>query len=326
MKYVALLEILYKTVGYMAFVIGLCFLTKSHLDPWIKNQFRKYKRYARLRKLQVRESINDYHRRVLVYRHLQLLLGSVWPWFTEASVIHFIILTSLLFSLSTVVYIKILVSVPLSLLLGLITAAIPYFFLLLGLTWKRSDTSYELVPAVSTLLGKYRVNAKDLYSSIVDTIKEMDNYKSLQKSFFKLASTLQNQRNKEDLEKAIELFVFQIGTSWAKQLGVLLLSAQWEGKDIERSLSNIVKDMGKAQEIIEQQKSSNQDTIQMGFFVPIIIFPASLYFLSRVLTSGKFFYFQFQTRAGGTSFMVTLILCLVSFIVSLLLRKPKNEI
>lgn len=326
MKYRLIIEVLYKTLSYTGIFIGIWLLIRPTLTPVINRQVRKYKNYTRLRKLQLRENADEQRKKFILYRHLDMLLGSTWPWYNDSTVVYYTILTLVLFSVSTIIYSGVINQIIFSLSLGLITALIPYLVLLLGLSWKRSETSYELVPAVGILLGKYRVNSRDIYTSVLDTINEMDRHKFLQKSFIKLASAIQSHRNRKDLERAVDIFVYQIGTSWAKQLGVLLLNAQWEGKDIERSLSSIVKDMGKAQEIMEQQKSSNQDTIQMGIFVPVIIFPASLFFLSKVLTSGSFFYFQFQTTTGLTSFFITLTLCLISFITSLLLRKPKNEI
>lgn len=326
MKYSLLIEVLFKTISYTGLFIGLWLLTRPNLVPLINKQVRKYKNYARLRKLQLKENAKEYRKKFIFYRHLDMLLGSTWPWYSDSSVVYYLIFSCVLFSVSSVIYSRVINFSIFSILLGLITALVPYFAMLLGLSWKRSETSYELVPAVSILLGKYRVNSKDLYVSIIDTISEMNQQKMLQKSLIKLASTIQSHRTKGDLEKAVDLFVYQIGTSWAKQLGVLILNAQWEGKDIEHSLSNIVKDMGKAQEILEQQKSTNQDTIQMGLFIPIVVFPASLFFLSKILTSGNFFFFQFKTNAGLTSFIITLILCLTGFVTSLLLRKPKNEI
>jgi len=266
------------------------------------------------------------YKRLYLFQHFDLLLGSTWPWYNQSSTIYFIILSLVLFTVSTLLYFRTTSFWYLSAVFGLLTSSIPYIILFFVLFRKRSETSYELVPAVNLLLGKYRVNSKDIYRSLIDTIREMDQHKTLQKSLIKLASAIQSHRTREDLERAVEVFVYQIGTSWAQQLGVLLLNAQWESKDIELSLSNIVKDMGKALEIMEQQKSSNQDTIQMGYFIPIIVFPASLFFLAKATTSGRYLYFQFKTTVGFTSFIITFVLCLVGLIVSLLLNKPRNEI
>ncbi len=326
MKQIVLLEIIYKTIAYSSLFIGILLLIKPLFLPFINRQIRRYKNFARIRKTRFKENAVKYRQQLFLYRHLELLLASIWPWYTEATVIYYLILTFALFTVSTVTLFRITDSRSLSVLFGLFSALIPYLVLWLGLFWKRSGTSYDLVPVTNILLGKYRVKARNIYYSLVDTIKEIDQYRMLQKSLLKLTSSIQNHRNKEDLENALELFVYQIGTSWARQLGVLILNAQWESKNIEHSLSNLVKDMGKAQEIMEQEKSSNQETIQMGYFVPVVAFPASLLLLSKAVTSGRFLYFQFKTTAGLTSFLITSILCLAGFTVSLLLRKPRNEI
>ncbi|PKM44960.1 MAG: hypothetical protein CVV03_07270 [Firmicutes bacterium HGW-Firmicutes-8] len=326
MKQRILFELIFKTTAYAIFFIGLWVILQPLILPSLNQQIRKYKTFTRLRKLHLKKNMSMFRSRFFIYRHLELLLGSTWPWYSESTIIYYIILSIVLFSVSTATYFRFISGWRLSIIFGLVTASFPYFFLLLRLFWKRSETSYELVPAATILLGKYRVNSRNIYYSIIDTIKEISQYRALQKTFIKLASAIQSHRSKEDLEEALELFVYQIGTTWAQQLGVLILNAQWDGKDIERSLSNIVKDIGKAQEILEQEKSSNQDTIQMGYFVPIIAFPASLCLLSKVVSPGRFLYYQLKTTVGFTSFIITSILCIGGFMVSLLLKKPKNEI
>lgn len=326
MKLGPVIEVMIKTIGYAGLFIGLWLAVKPSLTPILNRKVRSYKNNLRLRKLQITATAANNKTSPPFYRHLDLMLATTWPWYSEFSVVYYLIITTVLFAVCSTVYLRFTGSWALAIIAGLFTSLVPYCILMVILHWKRNETSYELVPATSILLGKYRVNSRNIYYSLLETIKEIDQYSSLQKAMIKLASAIQSHRNKEDLEIAIEMFVFQIDTSWAKQLGIQIFSAQWENKNIEVSLSNIVRDMGKTQEIMEQQKSVNQDTIQMGYFVPIVIFPLSLFLLSRVVTSGRYFYYQFKTTTGFTSFIITFILCLLGFAVSLALRKPKNEI
>jgi len=325
-KFGPVLEVIIKTIGYAGLLIGLWLAVRPWVMPVLMRKVRSYKNRLRLRKLQIIATADDYKTSQPFYRHLDMMLATTLPWHSEYSVIYYLIITTALFAVSSTVYLRFSSSWALAIIAGLFTALAPYGVLMIILHWKRNETSYELVPATSLLLGKYRLNSRNIYYSILDTIKEIEQYSTMQKALIKLASAIQSHRNKEDLENAIEMFVFQIDTSWAKQIGIQIFSAQWENKNIEVSLSNIVRDMGKTQEIMEQQKSVNQDTIQMGYFIPIVIFPLSLLFLSRVITSGRYFYYQFKTTAGFTSFIITFILCLLGFVVSLALRKPKNEI
>lgn len=326
MKLGLVVEIVIKTLADSCLIIGLWLAVRPWVMPLLSRKVRSYKNRLRLRRLQISTGSANYKTRHPFYRHLDLMLASIWPWYSEFTVVYYLISTAVLLAVSSTVYLRFAGSWALAITAGLLTAVIPYGVLTLVLHWKRNETSYELVPATSILLGKYRVNSRNIYYAILDTIKETDKYGALQKALIKLASAIQSHRNKEDLQNAIEVFVFQIDTSWAKQLGIQIFSAQWENKNIEISLSNIVRDMGKTQEIMEQQKSINQDTIQMGYFVPVIVFPLSLLFLSRVITSGRYYYYQFKTTAGFTSFVITFSLCLLGFAVSLALRKPKNEV
>lgn len=326
MRYGFLIEIFCKTFAYAGVLAGLWLLTHPVIWPILNQRIKSIKNHSRLRRLQVSESFAQQKKKFYLYRHLELLLGAAWPWYRQSTAFYFVLITIALFLASSTVYFKITSRWYLAAGLGVPTSLLPYLSLVLVLLWKRSETSYELVPAINILLGKYRVNARNIYYALLDTIKEMEQYATLQKSLIKLASAIQNHRSREDLENAVELFVFQIGTSWAKQLGIIILNAQWEGKDVELSLSNIVRDMGKAREIMEQDRSNNQDTIQIGYFVPLIAFPASLVLLSKVSTPARYIYYQFKTPRGLTSFIVTVMVCLVGLVVSLLLKKPRNDI
>lgn len=326
MKYGLVIEVLLKTIGYSGLFIGIWLGVRPGVMPILRRKVRSYKYRLRLRKLQITATATNYKTSQPFYRHLDLVLAATWPWYSEFSAIYYLIASTVLFAVSSTVFLRFTGGWALAIVAGLFTALVPYGILMVILHWKRNETSYELVPTTSILLGKYRVNSRNVYYAILDTVREIEQYSNLQKALIKLASAIQSHRNKEDLENAIEMFVFQIDTSWAKQIGIQIFSAQWENKNIEVSLSNIVRDMGKTQEIMEQQKSANQDTIQMGYFIPIIIFPLSLFFLSRVITSGRYVYYQFKTTTGFTSFIITTVLCLLGFVVSLALRKPKNEI
>ncbi|MDA8213567.1 MAG: hypothetical protein M0021_17095 [Clostridia bacterium] len=317
------MEIIYKSIIYSAFLLGFSRLVLPYLLPVINEQIKNYRHYARLRRLKVKE-ITEGRRRYPLYRHLELLFQSTFPWFNDSTVVSFIVITLALAAVSCSLLVRFTSKPWFSVLLGILIGLIPYLLLRMRLYLIRSDTSYELVPTTSLFLAKYRANSRDVYHALLDLIKELDSG-SLKLAFIKLTNAIQSHRSKEELERSVELFVFQIQNTWAKQLGILFINAIWEGMIIEKSLINIVQDMTRVQQILQEERSNNNDAILLGFF-PLIAFPLTWLFVEKLSGFGKAFHYQFNTPTGLISFAVTALACVLSLITALLLRKPKNDL
>lgn len=317
-----IIEVTVKLLIYVLFFTGVYIIVRPNLHDLV----RTYRHRARIKRLREAGAVSTDRpvERSALYRHIDMLLQSTWKYYTERTPANFIILTVSLFLSGFSVYARYAGRVLFSLACAVFTALIPYICLWLYLQIIRSQTSYQLVPAVSQLLGSYRVCSCNIYFAVIETIRKLDdNY--LKKAFIALANKIQNRKNDRDIEDAVELFVFRIQTSWAKQLGVLLLDALVDGRNIEQSLSNIVADMKDGQNIIEEERSNSQETIYLGF-LPLFLFPGSILFMQAMGGQFRLLTYQFATSAGLTSFLVALFLCFAAFVTALVLRKPKNDI
>lgn len=318
-----LTEIIIKSVIYMTFFMGVWLLVK----PYVKHPVFHIARGIRngSKSLAFKSGkLAIYLENSNFYRHLDLLLQSTWKFYTENSVVGFLILSTVLFVSTFAVYFRLTHSWVVALISGTFTSSLPYLVLRLVLQFVRTKTSYELGPTVGLLLANYRVCNKNIYFAILKTIKTLEST-TLKKSFIVLANHVQNHKNHNDIENAIELFVFKIQTSWAKQLGILLLTALIEGREIERSLSNIVNDMKEGQKILEQEKSNSHETILLGY-LPLLAFPMTIWFMTAMSGQFNILQHQFKNPQGLASFTLTLILCISGFLVALFLRKPKNDL
>lgn len=318
-----IIEFFFKLLIYGLFFSGIYVFVQPYILPTVEDIVMTYKTRARLRNLKNKQHLIT-QRESLFYKHLDMLIQSTWRFYTDKSTVNFIILTIGLFLASISIFIKYTSSLFTSGAAATITALIPYIIMRIYLHVLRSKTSYELMPATTVLLSNYRVCNKNLYFAITETIKKLDDL-TLKKAFIVLARSIQKHKNTRDIEKAIELFVFKIQTAWAKQLGILFLNALVEGKSIEGSLSNLVDDMKEGQNVIEEEKSNSQETIYLGFF-PIIAFPFTLLVMINMSNRFNIFYYQFSTKSGLSSFIMVTVLCIISAVISILLRKPKNDI
>lgn len=317
----SVLEVSIKLIVYIMFFCGIWLLTKPFLKPSMSYALKNFKHKS---KLKLFNKNLTYHENSFIYRHLNLLLQTTWKYYRASSVFGFTILSFGLFLATFAIYFRFTKSWTLTVIGSTFTAALPYIILRMFLQFIRSNTSYQLVPAVGLLLAGYRVCNKDIYFGILSTIKKLD-HASLKKSFIILANHIQNHKNNKDIENAVALFVFKTQTSWAKQLGILLLNSLIDGRDIERSLSNIVNDMKEGQKIIEQEKSNSHETILLGY-LPLVAFPLTIWFMSTMSGQFNILYHQFKTEDGLASFLITTFLCVIGFLLALIMRKPKNDL
>ncbi|MHB8983849.1 MAG: hypothetical protein ACYC4E_00645 [Carboxydocellales bacterium] len=317
------IEFLYKSLVYTILMLGICRLGLPYLLPVFQGQLKNYRHYQRINQLKHKE-LTEIRRKSSLYRHLELLLQSTLFRFRDNTVLSFMLLTLIIAIVTSSLLIKSTSRPWVGLALGVLCALIPYLLLRMRLYLIRSNTSYELVPTTSLFLAKYRANSRDIYHSLLDLIKDLDSG-GLKLAFIKLTNAVQSHRSKDELERSIELFVFQIQNTWAKQLGILFTNAIWEGMNIEKSLINIVQDMTRVQQILQEERSNNNDAILLGFF-PLVAFPLTWLFVEKLSGFGKAFYYQFNTSTGLISFTITVLACICSLITALLLRKPRNDL
>lgn len=316
-------EFIVKLAVYTMFLSGLWLLVKPYLKTPVIYLLKGARNNSGLKFLK-----SGFLPQVLadsrIYHHCSLLLQSTWKYYSKASVANFFILSIGLLLSSLAIYYRLTHSWLVTAIASIFTFLLPYASLRIVLQFMRTNTSYQLGPAVGMLLAGYRVSSKNIYFAILHTINKLEDT-SLKSAFLVLANHIQSHKNRNDIEHAVELFVFKIQTSWAKQLGILLLNALVDGCEIERSLSNIVNDMKEGQKIIEQEKSNAHETILLGYF-PLIALPLTILFMTKLSGQFNILFYQFKTPQGLTSFIITSIFCLSGFLLALFFRKPKNDL
>lgn len=316
------IEVLYKCLAYFMLLTGIWILVHPVLIPVYKPfRFIRDQKYSGSIHIQ---KMNSLGYKNALFKQCDMLLRATWKRYKAGTTLFFFIFSFSLLVSSLPIYYRLTNSWLVSIVFSFVSALLPYIFLRVRLSLIRSDTSHQLVPAVSLLLANYRICSKDIYFSVMRSIDQLEN-NTLQKSFIVLTQSIQRHETNHEIEEAIGLFVFKIQTSWAKQLGVLLSNAIIDGRDIEQSLSNIVKDMKQGQQIIEEEKSSSHDTIIMGY-LPLLAFPLTILFLQFVSGRFKVLYYQFKTAQGLTSFMITSLMCITGFIIATVFKKPKNDL
>lgn len=263
-------------------------------------------------------------------QHLELLLRSTWKRFNEQTVSNFTWLTAVLFiscycllqhwnnvqqgtkellNLDTAVY-------------ALLISLLPYAYLRVKLYLLRNENSYSIVEATELLLMKVRLPEchGDIYRALYETSKDLSG--NIRKTFGSVVAILQIE-GKQGADRAIQLFVFQIHNSWAQQLGILILNALRDNRNIEHALQKITEDMHEIARMLEDEKGEYMESIMMGYF-PIFLIPAAIYGLNWAYP-GIGLSMIWNSSRSLHAFIVTVLFGVVALVTAQILKKPRNE-
>ncbi|GBG08092.1 hypothetical protein PAT3040_02659 [Paenibacillus agaridevorans] len=270
------------------------------------------------------------------FTHLELLLRATShpTKFTRTSVAQFLTLSGSLFFLA---YFVLLVGShgqlpggqlgdwwnPNALLMGILTAAIPYALKQIQLQMIRNANSYALIDATELLLMKYRTPGYEanLYHVLSELTTEIEG--PMKRTFFSMVTLLQVE-GRTAMPEAAELFVYQIKNTWSRQLGILLIKAALENRNIERALVKLHEDMTEGKQIVEGEKTEYMESIIMGFF-PLVIVPSILFFMND-LFDGSVSKMLWTNPAVFQGLVLCIFFIFVGLATSLVLSKPKIEV
>lgn len=307
----------------LAFV-GLL-LARWIVEAPLQNKLTQYQHLNRLRKLKgtPKES------RTLAYkhpffRHLFLLINTTSKSKSGNDIRSFFITTISLFVGSCLMSILYIGDILFSVSLGLIVASIPYMLLQVRLRKLRFLMGQEFLNILQTLTQNYNAHSFDMYYSLIETQKSIQN-KDLRQVFLKLISELQVSRNEEELRSSVHEFIYTAGTSWAKRLGNIILKAYLYDENVLNTLLNLTRQVEETEEMLEQDKSHTMDKVADGYLT-IFVFVAYLIIGYNVTGPQDWYVLQFEHRWSLSLFILSLVGVIFSVLISLILKRPKNDI
>lgn len=207
--------------------------------------------------------------------------------------------------------------------ISLFAACVPLIILYIRLHRVRVQNSYDLVPAISTLLSKYRYYKGNLYYAIFDmTKKELKG--DIKTAFMVFLPALQGSGDMT-IEEAVDEFYFRIPYERAIELGIAIMKNVQHGDDIEQSLNFMVADMTEQRKINAKIKTENREMMQLAY-LPIPLIPGAIFFNVKMNGAAKTFHYYFVDPLGVRYLILTLIVCTICAIVAFMIQRPRNEV
>ncbi|MCR8987644.1 hypothetical protein NW801_21890 [Brevibacillus laterosporus] len=208
---------------------------------------------------------------------------------------------------------------------SILITSIPVQILVIRLRWIRIESGYDLAQLSGIFLSKYRKNNKRIYETLLDCAENVNN-RNLKLRLQRIAMASQTYVEVSDLEKEIDIFYYSIETSFARQFGVILLKALTKRVDIEKSIEALDLALQQNIQMLNDEKSVNQDIIQLGW-LHLVVFPISIWAVTFIdIPFKRHWQYQFETEQGRFWFLCSLVSVILSVFASIWFRKPKNDV
>jgi hypothetical protein len=309
---------------YVLAVSFALYTTKEVIALPLKEKISEWQYRSRLRIIKTENEFKTKRIEHPFFRHIYLLIKATSSTKSNGDVAAFYVVTSLLSGFTFVVaFLKFQDWIG-ALLIAACIGAIPYLSLQMKLRIVRNSVSDEILTIIQTITQQYSANSYDIYYALVESYKEIEN-RELRRVFTRLISELQVSRNEDQLREVIEIFVYSSNSNWAKRLGSILLKAYLTNENVLNALLVLSRQVEQTQEMLEEEKSQSMDSVANGFItVPIFVGSIGLGYY----TSGAqdWFNLQFDNNYALSLFVASLIGVIFSVFISLILKKPKNDL
>lgn len=295
------------------------------IEQPVKQKVSQLKNRSRLRKVrQPQIGIGEKQYKTALGRHIYFLVKTTSTEKKDHDTLAFTTVTILLATASFAITFLNFNDLFFSFVMSLLVAFIPYLLLQVKLRSLRFTIGNDLLSVVQALAQNYNSIQHDMYFALVQTSKGIQNRK-LKNVFVKLISDLQVARNEEELRESIELFTYTAGSSWATRLGNIILKAYLYDEKVLDTLLILSRQIEETEAMLEEEKSHTMDTVFNGFLT-IPIFIASIILAYYVTGPQDYVTLQFREYWSLFFFFTSVVMIFLSIIISLILRKPKNDI
>ncbi len=247
-----------------------------------------------------------------VYEHLQKLIFINFSRQHSLLVGGFVVCTLLIFFIA--MYLTLKVGILYSTVVSTMFASIPYFALLIRRRYIRVSISYDADLIITELANNYKIYSNNMIQALEATIKIISDIQVSKRIITRFVIKVKEYSNEEELQAAIDEFVYAIDTEWAKMLANNLYLSINSGLDVTNSLEDIVKELVIAKSNFEKTDRMNNENIMVGKYLTPILYIGSVYLAVDYFdyTIREFFYYQFKSTSGINYFVIIVILTVIN--------------
>lgn len=208
-------------------------------------------------------------------------------------------------------------------IISLVVGFLPYIFLRFRYHRNVVKSSYDLADVIK-IMSRHAHFA--ISPALRRTADDLPASNVLRRPLYILSDLFSSYSSHEELQAEALRFSSSIGTTFAMQFIMDLLSFEKDGiKNLKTSLLFLNETMELQRQAILKVKEQNQDAISLGLWVNAFVILLVSGFGVYYLTPNVFFKLLFQTNLGLYLLVFMLFSFVLSFLVSLLLSRPKLD-
>ncbi|WP_163537295.1 hypothetical protein [Gracilibacillus sp. YIM 98692] len=259
-----------------------------------------------------------------IAQHIVLLIKTTSTGRDKMDVTSFLVLSGFLFIVPFSSILLMYHDLFFALFAGSLLGLIPYMILHIRLRKLRFVVGESFLNLIQDLHQQYSANQHNILYALQETQKYIRE-KALKQVIMNLLYDLQTARNEKELREAIQIFVYAAGTNWANRLGNIILKAYLNNEDVLRGLLNLSKQMEDTEEMLEEEKSHALDAVLNGYLtLPVWVGGLLLgYYMSG---PQSWWELQFGHEWSLTAFILSSIGVIFSIMISMILKRPKNDL
>jgi len=204
-------------------------------------------------------------------------------------------------------------SVKGAMMLGAMTAVMPYAILRMRLVTRQMRSRLEFLPAVETFYQYYLMSeTRNIRLVLARCLEERRLRMPVRASFELLHRHLSTNRMVDD---ALRIFAFSLGHVWGKYLTNLLRVGLTEGADLSDSLHDLIMDMRQAQ-AADQAARNKLLEIRVASFSPPV-FLALFLMVNFHMSGSQAYHYYFVDPEGRNMLLNGIVLMFGSFVMGL---------
>lgn len=261
-----------------------------------------------------------------VYEHIKILIRITTGKSGKRWVRGFIVLSALLGAVMLLL-LQGRVSDMLTLIAAAFAAGLPYALLRLRLQILRVESSREGEILVTEVSENYKIQYFNMQRAIELSAAEIEEAPNCKRLLMNLAKGIQSAGSYDEIRRLLDEFRLSINTSWANILAVNMYFALTSGMQVTNALHDLSEAIVMARKADEYLKRENNEAkLMLKYLAPIcyvMTVVGGIFFFK--LTWKKYLIYQFQTTAGLTWLVISLLLYVGGVLIYLYISRGKLD-
>lgn len=302
-------------IAYALILLGIWITFSESIIKTFKNKPDRFRGFKKKKKASKFE------------KHIRLLLYVVYNTNSVTKYYTFLIISTMLFVVSFILFFKRHTSMVFALSFSTFTAFLPYILLKLKLRNIRVEGSYEAEGLLTEILNQYKINFFNMIEAIDRAIPFLNDYPHSQNMLFRLSTRIKEYKTEEELTEIINEFIFSLNTQWAIMLGNNLHFSIYDKTVVTASLEDMLSDIRESKNDLELAKRLNNESLNIIKFLSPALYVLSIVAAVKFFgfTVTKFFDNQLNTDLGFKLFILIMVSVVINTIVVLYFKKQKFD-